>query len=355
MSSTFPTTLDALSTTNTNTTSNKDTHPALHNDVDDAVNKLEAKVGINSSAVTTTHDYKLSGVAGSDKASSLAGTETFTNKTLTSPKVGTAICDTGGNEIIKTPATASAINEITITNAAAGNDVLIDATGGSTDIGIKIKPKGAGFIKLGTAELKFPNADGLANQVLTTNASAVLSWTTPTTAPAAVTIFPFPVCTFVPDATNDYRIANVKSSNTTMSVGLIKVPFQIIVNKISYQVTTKTTDGTYKIGLYSENGATKYIDVTTASITSTGVKTTTLGSPVTVPAGNYYIAIVSIGTASAEFFFWNCVDDLLFDGVAGEPIVEGTLAVTAGTLPATIDPTAITHTIFHTFYTRWDN
>jgi len=36
---------------------------------------------------------------------SLAGTETLTNKTLTSPKVGTAIADTNGNEIIKTPAT----------------------------------------------------------------------------------------------------------------------------------------------------------------------------------------------------------------------------------------------------------
>jgi len=37
-------------------------------------NALEAKVGIDGSAVTSTHDYKLSGVTGSDKAASAAAT-----------------------------------------------------------------------------------------------------------------------------------------------------------------------------------------------------------------------------------------------------------------------------------------
>jgi hypothetical protein len=40
------------------------------------------KLGVNSSAVTTTHDYKLSGVTGTDKAVSLTGAETLTNKTI---------------------------------------------------------------------------------------------------------------------------------------------------------------------------------------------------------------------------------------------------------------------------------
>lgn len=46
------------------------------------IEALEAKVGVNSSAVTTSHDYKLSGVTGSDKAVSKTGTETLTNKVL---------------------------------------------------------------------------------------------------------------------------------------------------------------------------------------------------------------------------------------------------------------------------------
>lgn len=54
----------------------------IHNQIQYAVEAIEAKVGINSSAVTTSHDYKLSGVTGTDKAASKTGTETLTNKTI---------------------------------------------------------------------------------------------------------------------------------------------------------------------------------------------------------------------------------------------------------------------------------
>ena len=49
------------------------------------------------------------------------GTQTLTNKTLTSPKIGTSILDTNGNELFKLTATSSAVNEITYNNAATGN------------------------------------------------------------------------------------------------------------------------------------------------------------------------------------------------------------------------------------------
>jgi hypothetical protein len=47
----------------------------------------------------------------------LTGTQTLTNKTLTSPAIGTKISDTNGNELINFTATGSAVNEITIANA----------------------------------------------------------------------------------------------------------------------------------------------------------------------------------------------------------------------------------------------
>lgn len=75
-------------------------------------------------------------------------TQTLTNKTLTSPRVGTAITDTNGNEIIKTPATASAVNEVTITNSATGNAVAIESTGGDTNIHLKLDAKGSAFTKV---------------------------------------------------------------------------------------------------------------------------------------------------------------------------------------------------------------
>ena len=83
----------------------------------------------------------------------LAGTQTLTNKTLTAPKIGTSILDTGGNELFILTATGAAVNEITYNNAAALADPTFTATGGSTDIGINFVPKGAGSIQAGGAAI----------------------------------------------------------------------------------------------------------------------------------------------------------------------------------------------------------
>ena len=104
----------------------------------------------------------------------LNGVETLTNKTLTSPKIGTAILDTGGNELIKLTATGSAVNELTLANAATGNKPTLTASGGDTNISVAILPKGSGQVVIDN--LTFPAADGSANQILTTNGSGVLSF-----------------------------------------------------------------------------------------------------------------------------------------------------------------------------------
>ena len=80
----------------------------------------------------------------------LTGTQTLTNKTLTSPKIGTSILDTNGNELALLTATGSAVNEFTIANAATGNDPTLSATGGDSNIDIAIKPKGTGESVFGT-------------------------------------------------------------------------------------------------------------------------------------------------------------------------------------------------------------
>lgn len=176
MTTNFPTSLDTLTNpTSTDSVATVD-HAAQHANVNDSIEALEAKVGVNSSAVTTTHDYKLSGVTASDKAVSLAGTEVLTNKTLTSPKVGTAITDTNGNEIIETPATASAVNHLKVTNAITGTGVLLEGAGDDTNIPIRLRGKGSSKVQLGDADLKFPDVDGSSSQVLTTDGSGNLSW-----------------------------------------------------------------------------------------------------------------------------------------------------------------------------------
>lgn len=105
----------------------------------------------------------------------LTGAQTLTNKTLTSPKIGTAIMDTNGNEVIKTPATGSAVNEVTITNAATGNGVLISATGDDTNINLNLQPKGTGDVQLldgnGNEVIKGAETASAVNEVTVTNAA----------------------------------------------------------------------------------------------------------------------------------------------------------------------------------------
>ena len=83
----------------------------------------------------------------------LTGTQTLTNKTLTSPAIGTKISDTNGNELLNLTATGSAVNEFTLANAATGNGPVLSATG-ETNVDININPKGSGVLKSGSAAVK---------------------------------------------------------------------------------------------------------------------------------------------------------------------------------------------------------
>ena len=83
----------------------------------------------------------------------LTGTQTLTNKTLTSPKIGTSILDTNGNELALLTATGSAVNEFTLANAASGAGPTLSSTG-ETNVDININPKGSGVLKSATAAIK---------------------------------------------------------------------------------------------------------------------------------------------------------------------------------------------------------
>lgn len=90
---------------------------------------------------------------GTDTLVGRATTDTLTNKTLTSPKIGTSILDTNGNELALLTATASAVNEITIANAATGGKPTISATGNDTNITLNLVSKGTGTVQANGADL----------------------------------------------------------------------------------------------------------------------------------------------------------------------------------------------------------
>jgi hypothetical protein len=78
-----------------------------------------------------------------------AGTGTSVGLNIGSGKklkiVGDVI-DTNGNELLKVTATTSAVNEVTLANAATGSNPVLSATGGDTNIGITLTPKGTGIV-----------------------------------------------------------------------------------------------------------------------------------------------------------------------------------------------------------------
>ena len=55
----YPISLDTLTNPTTSNPLNSPSHAGQHSDANDAIEALEAKVGANSSAVTTSHDYKI--------------------------------------------------------------------------------------------------------------------------------------------------------------------------------------------------------------------------------------------------------------------------------------------------------
>jgi len=79
----------------------------------------------------------------------LAGAETFTNKTLTAPKFADLgfIADANGNEMVIFDTTTSAVNEFTLVNAATGTAPQIKSTGSDTNIDLLLVPKGTGIVK----------------------------------------------------------------------------------------------------------------------------------------------------------------------------------------------------------------
>jgi hypothetical protein len=147
------------------------------------------------------------------------------------------------------------------------------------------------------------------------------------------------------------------ASLTAFKVGMFTVPENITVNQISAAVTAVTTAGTLKMCVYTENGATKKIDVTTAA-PAVGTLTTAVGSVLLTP-GNYYVAV---GCAT------NCSDTLSFYGSgafthestatpASKEVYEGTVTMTSGTCNATITTTTagITGAASSTVNARLDN
>lgn len=93
---------------------------------------------------------------------------------------GTGFTDTNYNELLTFTTTASAVNELNITNAATGNAPTITATGGDANVGIALQPKAGGSVQVkgtasGPAAIQLFEATGNGTNSLYVTAPASIS------------------------------------------------------------------------------------------------------------------------------------------------------------------------------------
>lgn len=112
-----------------------------------AKNLIDAQVGgVSKFRVDNTGAISVAAVSTtSGSLVSTDGTQTLTNKTLTSPQVN-QLLDTNGNVALTLVATASAVNYLEITNSATGSDLTIRAAGSDANININVRPRGTGSV-----------------------------------------------------------------------------------------------------------------------------------------------------------------------------------------------------------------
>lgn len=124
--------------------------------------------GAHTLTLTTTNNTSIT-LPTTGTLATLAGIETLSNKTLTTPKIvsGGSINDENGNEYLKFVSVASAVNEISITNTIATGTPSISATGNDTNISLNLISKGTGTVKINNVDaVDLSTAQTLTNKTM---------------------------------------------------------------------------------------------------------------------------------------------------------------------------------------------
>lgn len=144
------------------------------------------------------------------------------------------------------------------------------------------------------------------------------------------------------------------SINTNMVAAAYYIPTRITATKIAYKILVVSTAGTLQLGIYSHDGQNKIVDVTTQNIATTGATSTTFTST-TFDPGIYYFALIPKGTSAITLETYNGLHDEL-ESLDNEPEVAVVqTGQTAGTLPATFDPSVENELSIDTPIWRLDN
>ena len=99
----------------------------------------------------------------------ISSTDTQTNKTFTTPRIGTSLLDANGATVLEFTPAASAVNYIGVANRASGQSPYLYAFGAGANLDISFVPRGTGVVRIhGSAEaVGVSNTQTLTNKTIT--------------------------------------------------------------------------------------------------------------------------------------------------------------------------------------------
>ncbi|OGI84144.1 hypothetical protein A2997_02170 [Candidatus Nomurabacteria bacterium RIFCSPLOWO2_01_FULL_36_10b] len=284
------------------------------------------------------------------------GTDSST-MAITSSGSGGQILLSGGS--IGGGGTAPSWSTATYPTTATGTGTILRADGTNwvastatypttaTGTGTILRADGTNWV---ASTATYPDTAGTSGNVLTSNGT---NWVSST--PSSGSLITIPTRAFT--ATGALT-ASQMNSTTVFKVGIFPIHAPITVNQITVNVTAVGTAQALKICIYSAtNGLAKVIDITTASISSTGGKSTAVSS-VALNPGNYYIAIGCAATCNITMNAWTSTAFAHENGAnipASKLAYEGTVTMSsAGTCDSAL-PAFTSNAVNSTFNARLDN
>ena len=193
---------------------------------------------------------------------------------------GNSINDENDNEQIKSSTTASAVNEMTATNAATGNAPELSATGGDTNVDLNLTPKGIGRVTF--------NGGGKIQQL----AEKVTNSATAATGTVNYDVITQAVLNYTTDAAGNWTL-NIRGDGSNSLDSIMDTGESITVAHIvkqggtAYYNSAVQVDGSsvtpeWQGGAAPSAGNVNSLDVYTYTVIKTGAATFTVLAGLTV-------------------------------------------------------------------------
>lgn len=236
------------------------------------------------------------------------------------------------NDVVTAPAIATdAVDTAEIKSGAVATDEIFDGTIVNNDISAS-----AGIVDTKLAQITTASKVSGSALTLLANIPADAGVIPSANLPGGLDSFIIPKPVLPATGVTATGVSN----DVDASVGSFILEKAMTVNKLSFYCSAVTTAGTVKIGIFSEDGQTRHISITTASVAGAGVVTTAVGA-VSLTAGTYYVVLVRGALTNITVStYTDMATALNLANVASEPLVRGLLTVTANTMPATFTVTS---------------